>query len=135
MNVSLGNIAERLSAAARGIPAFYTPTGYGTAIENGELVTKYDENANPLQWSPKHEVRQFDNRNYILVHALKGNFAIIKAHKVDELGNVQFNHSAHNFNGVMAKAADTTIVEVGKFILIINEKFVLIKQSLRLNIL
>ncbi|TIC04186.1 3-oxoacid CoA-transferase [Wallemia mellicola] len=106
-----GNIAERVSAAARGIPAFYTPTGYGTAIESGELVTQYDANSKPIAYQQKREVRMFNGRGHILETSLKADYALIRAKYADKNGNLVFNNSAHNFNAVFAKAADITIVE------------------------
>jgi len=88
-----GTLAERIRAKAAGIPAFYTPTGVGTEVANGK------------------EIKNIDGRDYILEYALGADIAIVRAHKADLEGNLVFNKSAQNFNNVMAKAADYTIVE------------------------
>jgi 3-oxoacid CoA-transferase subunit A len=89
-----GTLAERLRAGGAGIPAFYTPTGYGTARAEGK------------------ESRVFDGRPYILETALKGDFAIVKAWKGDRWGNLIFRKTSRNFNPMMATAARITIAEV-----------------------
>jgi 3-oxoacid CoA-transferase subunit A len=89
-----GTLAERLRAGGAGIPAFYTPTGYGTMIADGK------------------ETREFAGRNYVLERALRGDFAFIKAWKGDRWGNLIYRKTARNFNPVMATAADYVIAEV-----------------------
>ena len=89
-----GTFAERLRAGGAGIPAFYTPTGYGTMIAEGK------------------ETRDFDGRHYVLERALRGNFAFIKAWKGDRWGNLIYRKTARNFNPMMATAADYVIAEV-----------------------
>ncbi len=89
-----GTFAERIRAAGAGIPAFYTPTGYGTIIAEGK------------------EVREFEGRKYILERALRADFALIKAWKGDRWGNLVFRKTARNFNPMMATAARVTIAEV-----------------------
>jgi 3-oxoacid CoA-transferase subunit A len=89
-----GTFAERIRAAGAGIPAFYTPTGYGTVIAEGK------------------EVREFEGRKYILERALRADFALIKAWKGDKWGNLVFRKTARNFNPMMATAARVTIAEV-----------------------
>jgi 3-oxoacid CoA-transferase subunit A len=89
-----GTLAERLRAAGAGIPAFYTPTGYGTMVAEGK------------------ETREIDGRNYVLERALRGDFALIKAWKGDRWGNLVFRKTARNFNPVMATAADYVVAEV-----------------------
>jgi len=93
-----GTLAERLRAGGAGIPAFFTPTGYGTMI--GE----------------KKEVREFDGRPCILERALRGDFAFIKAWKGDRWGNLVYRRTARNFNPVMATAADYVIAEVEELV-------------------
>src|SRR5271157_4114556 len=88
-----GTLAERLRAGGAGIPAFYTPTGYGTLVAEGK------------------ETREFDGRHYVLEHALHGDFAFIKGWKGDRWGNLVFRKTARNFNPVMATAADHVIAE------------------------
>ncbi len=93
-----GTMAERIRAAGAGIPAFYTPTGAGTQAAEGK------------------EVRGFGGRETLLEHALGGDFAIIKAHKADRLGNLIYRGTAANFNPVMATAARVTIAEVEEIV-------------------
>lgn len=92
--VPQGTLAERMRAAGAGIPAFYTPTGVGTALAEGR------------------EVREFDGREYLLERALKADVALIHAYKADTAGNLVFRRAARNYNPIMAMAADLTIVEV-----------------------
>jgi len=89
-----GTLAERLRAAGAGIPAFYTPTGYGTMIAEGK------------------ETREFGGRMYVLEKALHGDFAFIKAWKGDRWGNLVYRKTARNHNPAMATAADYVIAEV-----------------------
>jgi 3-oxoacid CoA-transferase subunit A len=89
-----GTLAERIRCGGAGIPAFFTPTGYGTMAAEGR------------------EVREFKGRPHILVPSLRGDFAFIKAWKGDRWGNLVFRKTARNFNAVMATAADHTIAEV-----------------------
>jgi 3-oxoacid CoA-transferase subunit A len=89
-----GTLAERLRAGGAGIPAFYSPTGYGTMVAEGK------------------ETREFDGRNYVLERALRGDFAFIKAWKGDRWGNLIFRKTARNFNPMMASAADYVVAEV-----------------------
>jgi 3-oxoacid CoA-transferase subunit A len=89
-----GTFAERIRAGGAGIPAFYTPTGYGTMVAEGK------------------ETREFDGHSYVLERGLRGNFAFIKAWKGDRWGNLVYRKTARNFNPVMATAADYVIAEV-----------------------
>jgi 3-oxoacid CoA-transferase subunit A len=89
-----GTFSERIRAGGAGIPAFYTPTGYGTLVAEGK------------------ENRQFDGRMYVLEHAMKADFAFIKAWKGDSFGNLVYRKTARNFNPMMATAARVTIAEV-----------------------
>ena len=89
-----GTLATRIQMRAMGIPAFYTPAGYGTEIAQGK------------------EVREFNGKMHLMELALHANFAIVKAWKGDTLGNLVFKHSTRNFSTSMAKAGDITIVEV-----------------------
>jgi 3-oxoacid CoA-transferase subunit A len=93
-----GTLAERLRAGGAGIPAFYTPTGYGTTVAEGK------------------EVRDFGGRTYLLEHALRGDFAFVKALKGDRWGNLAYNKTARNFNPVMATAANYVIAEVEQMV-------------------
>jgi len=93
-----GTLAERIRAAGSGIPAFYTPTGYGTIVADGK------------------EIREFDGRNYVLEKALHANYAFVKAAVGDTAGNLVFHATARNFNPIMAMAADVTIAEVEELV-------------------
>jgi 3-oxoacid CoA-transferase subunit A len=89
-----GTLAERIRAGGAGIPAFFTPTGYGTMAAEGK------------------ETREFNGRQYVLVPALRGDFAFIKAWRGDRWGNLVYRKTARNYNAVMATAADYVIAEV-----------------------
>ncbi|XP_063989346.1 succinyl-CoA:3-ketoacid coenzyme A transferase 1, mitochondrial [Diachasmimorpha longicaudata] len=106
-----GTLAERIRAGGAGIPAFFTPTGYGTIIQEGNVVVKYDTDKNPEISGEPRDVQRFDGREYMMEKAITGDFALIKAWKADKAGNLIFRKSARNFNPVMCKAAKVTIVE------------------------
>lgn len=89
-----GTFAERIRAGGAGIPAFYTPTGYGTMVAEGK------------------ETRSIQGRMYVLERALTADFALIKAWKGDKWGNLVYRKTARNFNPMMATAAKITIAEV-----------------------
>ena len=89
-----GTLAERCRAAQAGIPAFFTPAGYGTEVAEGK------------------EVREFNGKMHVMEHAFKADFAILKAWKGDTAGNLIFKGTARNFNPSMAGAAKITIAEV-----------------------
>ena len=93
-----GTLAERLRAAGAGIPAFYTPTGYGTMVAEDK------------------ETREFDGRQFVLERALHGDFAFIKAWRGDRWGNLVYRKTARNFNPMMATAADYVIAEVEELV-------------------
>jgi 3-oxoadipate CoA-transferase alpha subunit len=91
--VPQGTIAERIRAAACGIPAFYTPTSVGTKLGEGK------------------ETREFDGRAYVMERALHADVALIQAWRADRWGNLTYRGTGRNFNPVMAMAADLTIVQ------------------------
>ena len=93
-----GTLAERIRCGGAGIPAFYTPTGYGTMAAEGK------------------ETRKFNDRNYVLVPSLRGDVAFIKAWKGDRWGNLVYHRTSRNFNAVMATAADYVIAEVEQLV-------------------
>ncbi len=93
-----GSLAERCRAGGAGIPAFFTPAGYGTEISEGK------------------EIRIFNGKPHILETALKADFAIVKAWKGDTLGNLVYRGTARNFNPAMAMAGKITIAEVEKLV-------------------
>lgn len=93
-----GTLSERIRAGGAGIPAFYTPTGFGTMVADGK------------------EVREFDGRKFVLERGLRGNFAFIKAWKGDRWGNLVYRKTARNFNPMMATATDYVIAEVEELV-------------------
>jgi len=109
-------LAERIRAGGAGIPAFFTPTGYGTLVHTGGSAIHYDRHANVDIPSKPREHRVFDGVNYIMEEAIKGDFALIKAWKADEAGNLIFRKTARNFNPVMAKAAPVCLAEVEEIV-------------------
>lgn len=111
-----GTLAERIRAGAAGVPAFFTPTGYGTLIQEGGAPIKYNSDGSIQIASEPREVRQFNGRNYIMEEAITGDYALIKAWKADKKGNIIFRKTAQNFNSAMAMAAKTTIVEVEEIV-------------------
>jgi 3-oxoacid CoA-transferase subunit A len=92
--VPQGTLAERIRAGGAGIPAFYTPTGFGTVVAEGK------------------EVREFSGRMYVLERALRADYALVKARRGDRFGNLVFRRTARNFNAMMATAATITVAEV-----------------------
>jgi 3-oxoacid CoA-transferase subunit A len=93
-----GTFSERIRVGGAGIPAFYTPTGYGTMVAEGK------------------ETREFDGRQFVLERALRGDFAFIKAWKGDRWGNLIYRKTSRNFNPMMATAADYVIAEVEQLV-------------------
>ena len=93
-----GTLAERIRCGGAGIPAFFTPTGYGTMAAEGK------------------EVRDFNGRPHVLVPSLRGDFAFIKAYKGDRWGNLVFRKTARNYNAIMATAANYCIAEVEEIV-------------------
>ncbi|MBL4724601.1 MAG: CoA transferase subunit A [Lutibacter sp.] len=93
-----GTLAERCRATGAGIPAFYTPAGYGTEVAEGK------------------ETREFNGKMHILEHAFDPEFAFVKAWKGDKAGNLIFKGTARNFNPMMAMAGKITVVEVEELV-------------------
>ena len=93
-----GTLAERIRAGGAGIPAFFTPAGYGTEVAEGK------------------EVREFDGKMHLLESWLKADFALVKAWKGDKSGNLVFKGTARNFNPMMAMAGKITIAEVEELV-------------------
>ncbi len=114
--VPQGTLAERIRAGGAGIPAFFTPTGAGTAVSDGGLPLKYGEGGKVIKYSEKKEMRDFDGKPHVLEPAIKGDFAIVKAWKGDRFGNLVYRHTAMNFNPMMATAAKVTIAEVEEIV-------------------
>ncbi|MFW5920677.1 MAG: CoA transferase subunit A [Polyangiales bacterium] len=93
-----GTFVERMRAAGAGIPAFYTPTGYGTVVAEGK------------------ETREFDGRHYVMERALPADFALIRARTADTFGNLRFWRTTRNFQMAMATAAEITVVEADEVV-------------------
>jgi len=93
-----GTLAERIRAGGAGIPAFFTPAGYGTEVAQGK------------------EEREFDGKMYLMERWLKADFALVKAWKGDTAGNLIYRGTAQNFNPMMAAAGKITIAEVEKLV-------------------
>jgi 3-oxoadipate CoA-transferase, alpha subunit len=96
--VPQGTLAERIRAGGAGIPAFYTPTAFGTELANGKVIA------------------EFDGRSYVQERWLKADFAIVKAELGDAHGNLTYNKAGRNFNPLMCMAAKTTIAQVTKIL-------------------
>jgi 3-oxoacid CoA-transferase subunit A len=96
--VPQGTLATRIQMAGMGIPAFFTPAGYGTEIGEGK------------------EVREFNGKKFLMEHALYADFAIVKAWKGDRFGNLVFRKTTRNFSTSMAKAGTITIAEVEQLV-------------------
>eukprot|EP00471_Norrisiella_sphaerica_P006542 CAMPEP_0184490926 /NCGR_PEP_ID=MMETSP0113_2-20130426/19224_1 /TAXON_ID=91329 /ORGANISM="Norrisiella sphaerica, Strain BC52" /LENGTH=492 /DNA_ID=CAMNT_0026875059 /DNA_START=111 /DNA_END=1589 /DNA_ORIENTATION=- len=111
-----GTLAERLRAGGAGIPAFYTPTAYGTVIMDGGFPVKYGKDGSVEIGSEPRESREFDGRAYIMEKAIKGELALVKAAKADTYGNLYFNGTARNFNPECAMAGKFTIAEVEEIV-------------------
>jgi 3-oxoacid CoA-transferase subunit A len=111
-----GTLAERLRAGGAGIPAFYTPTGAGTAVSEGGLPLKYASDGSVAKASEKKEEREFDGRKYVLERAITGDYAIVKAWKGDRFGNLVYRHTAMNFNPLCAMAGKICIAEVEELV-------------------
>jgi 3-oxoacid CoA-transferase A subunit len=92
--VPQGSLAERIRAGGSGIPAFFTPAGVGTEVAQGK------------------EQREFNGRLYVMEEAITADYALLRAWKADEFGNLVFRRAQRNFNPLMAQAGDCTIVEV-----------------------
>ncbi|MBO0808439.1 MAG: 3-oxoacid CoA-transferase subunit A, partial [Actinobacteria bacterium] len=92
--VAQGTLVERMRAGGAGLPAFYTPTGVGSALAEGK------------------EIRFFDGKPHVLEHAITTDFAFIRGYRADRMGNVEFRGGSRNFNVSFAKAARVTIAEV-----------------------
>lgn len=96
--VPQGTLAERLRAGGAGIPAFYTPAGFGTKVAEGK------------------ETREFDGRMFVMERGIVGDFAIVKAWKADRYGNLCYRLTAQNFNPLVAMAGKITIAEVEELV-------------------
>ena len=112
-----GTLAERVRAGGAGIPAFFTPTAYGTIIHEGGAPIKYKPGGKEIEIPSKaREARTYNGRNYILEEAITGDFSLIKGWKADTRGNIVFRGTARNFNPDMAKAGRVCIAEVEEIV-------------------
>ena len=93
-----GTLAEKLRAGGAGIPAFFTRTGVGTLVAEGK------------------ELREFDGKTYVMEHALVPEVSLVKAHRADKSGNLQFRLTARNFNPAVAMAGRICVVEVEEIV-------------------
>ncbi|KAJ1944106.1 Succinyl-CoA:3-ketoacid coenzyme A transferase 1, mitochondrial [Linderina macrospora] len=115
--VPQGTLAERVRCGGAGVPAFYTLTGVGTGVEKGGIPIKYAKDGKGvLIESQPRETKMFNGRKYLMENGLTGDFALIKAWKADEEGNLVFKYAANNFNGPMATAGKITIAEVEEIV-------------------
>lgn len=114
--VPQGTLAERIRAGGAGIPAFYTPTGVHTAVSDGGMPVLYASDGKVKKQSEKKEIRNFDGKDYVLEHAITGDFALVKAWRGDRHGNLVFRNTAMNFNPMMAMAGKVTIAEVEELV-------------------
>lgn len=105
-----------MRAGGAGIPAFFTPTGAGTVIQEGGFPIKFGKDGKVEIATEKKEHRIFNDKHYILENSITGDFALIRAWKADEKGNVVFRKSARNFNPDCATAAKLCIVEVEEIV-------------------
>jgi len=96
--VPQGTLAERIRAGGAGIPAFYTPSSVNTPLAEGK------------------EIRNFNNKAYVMEYALKADFSLVKCLEADRYGNLIYNKTARNFGPVMCTAAKTTIVQAKKIV-------------------
>lgn len=96
--VPQGTLAERIRAGGAGIAAFFTPTAFGTTLAEGK------------------ETRRINGRDYVLEEALKADYALVKAHQGDRLGNLTYRKTARNFGPLMASAATTAVAQVSKIV-------------------
>ncbi|KAJ2156657.1 Succinyl-CoA:3-ketoacid coenzyme A transferase 1, mitochondrial, partial [Coemansia sp. RSA 560] len=111
-----GTIAERVRSGGAGIPAFYTLTGVGTQVETGGIPIKYNKEGEVVIASEPRETKVFNGRKYLMEEGIVGDFALVKAWKGDELGNLVFKYAASNFNAPMATAGKITIAEVEEIV-------------------
>lgn len=96
--VPQGTLAERMRAGGAGIPAFFTPAGYGTVVAEGK------------------ETRQFDGKHYVMERGIVGDFSLVAAWRGDRLGNLQYRKSARNFNPMAATAGKICVAEVEELV-------------------
>jgi 3-oxoacid CoA-transferase len=112
-----GTLAERLRAGGAGIPAFFTPTAYGTVIQEGGFPIKYKNGGADVEIEAAgRETRNFNGKDYVMEEGITGDFALVKAWKGDKSGNLVFRGTARNFNPEVATAGNITIAEVEELV-------------------
>lgn len=115
-----GTLAERMRCGGAGVPAFYTPTGVGTMIEEGGLPWRYGADGDVLVASAPKETRVFAqrgrDRTFVLEHAIEPDFALVRAAKGDSFGNLVYERSGRAFNPVIATCGQVTIAEVEELV-------------------
>ncbi|MER6719995.1 MULTISPECIES: CoA transferase subunit A [Streptomyces] len=111
-----GTLAERLRAGGAGIPAFFTPAGVGTQVEEGGLPWRYAPDGSVAVASPPKEVRAFRGGRYLLEEAITADWALVRAAVADRHGNCVFHAAAANFNPLAAMAGRVTVVEAERIV-------------------
>merc|ERR1719453_2803883 len=115
-----GTLAERLRAGGAGIPAFFTRTAYGTIIQDGKNVIKYGpggaKGGEVEIMSKPREARNFNGQDYVMEEAIVGDYALVKAWKADERGNLVWRGTSRNFNPDCARAGKVCIAEVEEIV-------------------
>ncbi|ATY63379.1 coenzyme A [Cordyceps militaris] len=106
-----GSLAERIRAAGAGIPAFFTPTGAHTLVQDGEIPVRLGPGGKTLERGTKRETRDFGGKTFLMETSLPGDVAILRAYKADKAGNCVFRYTTKAYGVLMAKAAKVTIVE------------------------
>lgn len=115
--VPQGTLAEKLRSGGAGIPAFFTPTGYGTMVEEGGFPIKLGKDGKSVEIaSQKKEVREFNGRHFVMENSITGDYALVKGWKADTKGNVIFRKTARNFNVDAATAGKICIAEVEELV-------------------
>ena len=111
-----GTLAERLRAGGCGIPAFYTPAGVGTLVDEGGLQWRYASDGSIAVASPKKDTRTFHGQDYVLEEGIVCDFALVRASIGDHHGNLVFHKATRQFNPVCAMAGKITIAEVEELV-------------------
>lgn len=111
-----GTLAERLRAGGAGIPAFFTPTAFGTEVHKGGVPVLYNADKSVKEYSKPKEAREFNGKNYIMEEAITGDYSVVKAWKGDTDGNLIFRQTARNFNPDCARAGKICIAEVEELV-------------------
>lgn len=115
-----GTLAERLRAGGAGIPAFFTPTGVGTVVSEGGMPWRYAPDGSVSIASPAKQTQVIDSlgapQEYVLEHAIRADYGLIRAAKGDRHGNLVFEKSARNFNPLAGMSGRVTIAEVDELV-------------------